>query len=528
MNQLYDSGEPNVIDEEMLIQAVEEQDPKRQPGKISHLQDVDFKEITQLRLDFKNILRIDNLWQCNNITKLQLDNNIIEKIEGLESLINLQWLDLSFNNIEVIKGLDTLTKLEDLSICNNRISRLENMDSLKNLQILSAGNNSLDQLPNMVYLRTFPRLSSLNVRGNPLCEDEQYKFYIAAYLPNLVYLDFRRLDDNTKEQAFQKYHYLIEELKHNENIALQKKEEHLQKENMLALHKAAFVDTLDDKAVFDNMFSEDADGAILQSLPEMSGFVDEYPFDFTYRQKFVDICQKIFEYGLQQYRQREEEVDDFTRSVNEAKGDNRQAASAIIGDFEKENAQLFEEVQQITDAAVLDAKILEHSQKINNMWDALMKLEIQLLDQLEDVVKDFERNLTDMVGAFIENLLPTLSQCRELENNYHEKLLEVLMSTFDKIVKNELKEELSEDLRLIFTDKDSLVNAASASHDIHLLKIDNKEDDIISRANTWMATFVQRVQDEEVKRNRARVTEINHYVDYLHEELQNQDIQDPL
>ncbi|XP_075928680.1 dynein regulatory complex subunit 3 isoform X2 [Petromyzon marinus] len=495
MNQLYDSREPNVIDEEMLIQAVEEQDPKRQAGKISHLQDVDFKEITHLRLDFKNILRIDNLWQCNNITKLQLDNNLIENIEGLESLINLQWLDLSFNNIEVIKGLDTLTKLEDLSICNNRISRLENMDSLKNLQILSAGDNSLDQLPNMVYLRTFPRLSSLNLRGNPLCEDEQYKFYIAAYLPNLVYLDFRRLDDNTKEQAFQKYHYLIEELKHNENIALQKKEEHLQKEKMLALHKAAFVDTLDDKAVFDNMFSEDTDGAILQSLPEMSGFADDY------RQKFVDICRKIFEYGLQQYKKREEEVDDFTRSVNEVKSDNRQAASAIISDFEKENAQLLEEVQQITDAALLDAKILEHSQKINNMWDALMKLEIQLLDQLE---------------------------CRELENNYHEKLLEVLMSTFDKIVKNELKEELSEDLRLIFTDKDSLVNAASASHDIHLLKIDNKEDDIISRANTWMATFVQRVQDEEVKRNRARVTEINHYVDYLHEELQNQDIQDSL
>uniref|UniRef100_S4RPJ0 Uncharacterized protein n=1 Tax=Petromyzon marinus TaxID=7757 RepID=S4RPJ0_PETMA len=248
----------------------------------------------------------------------------------------------------------------------------------------------------------------------------------------------------------------------------------------------------------------------------------------TYRQKFVDICRKIFEYGLQQYKKREEEVDDFTRSVNEAKSDNRQAASAIISDFEKENAQLLEEVQQITDAALLDAKILEHSQKINNMWDALMKLEIQLLDQLEDVVKDFERNLTDMVAAFIENVQGLLSQCRELENNYHEKLLEVLMSTFDKIVKNELKEELSEDLRLIFTDKDSLVNAASASHDIHLLKIDNKEDDIISRANTWMATFVQRVQDEEVKRNRARVTEINHYVDYLHEELQNQDIQDSL
>uniref|UniRef100_A0ACB8FKD7 Dynein regulatory complex subunit 3 n=2 Tax=Sphaerodactylus townsendi TaxID=933632 RepID=A0ACB8FKD7_9SAUR len=196
-SRLYDSIEPSVIDDEMLQKAVEEQGPKEEAGLLAKKEGINFKDVKELQLDFRNILKIDNLWQFISLTKLQLDNNVIEKIEGLDSLVHLVWLDLSFNNIEVIEGLNALVNLKDLSLFNNRISTIENLDRLQQLQIFSIGNNNIGILENLIYLRKFKHLRTLNLAGNPVCENEAYTLYIAAYLPDLVYLDFRMLEDST-------------------------------------------------------------------------------------------------------------------------------------------------------------------------------------------------------------------------------------------------------------------------------------------------------------------------------------------
>ena len=92
MSRLYDTIEPSVIDDDMLHKAVEEQGPKEEAGKIAKQEGIDFADVLSLRLDYKNVLKIDNLWCFKSLTKLQLDNNIIENIEGLDHLVNLVWL----------------------------------------------------------------------------------------------------------------------------------------------------------------------------------------------------------------------------------------------------------------------------------------------------------------------------------------------------------------------------------------------------------------------------------------------------
>ena len=89
MSRLYDTIEPSVIDDDMLHKAVEEQGPKEEAGKIAKQEGIDFADVLSLRLDYKNVLKIDNLWCFKSLTKLQLDNNIIENIEGLDHLVNL-------------------------------------------------------------------------------------------------------------------------------------------------------------------------------------------------------------------------------------------------------------------------------------------------------------------------------------------------------------------------------------------------------------------------------------------------------
>lgn len=54
----------------------------------------------------------------------------------------------------------------------------------------------LPSLPQIIYLRRFKDLRALGLSGNPMAETEDYRMFIWAYLPDLVYLDSRRIDEH--------------------------------------------------------------------------------------------------------------------------------------------------------------------------------------------------------------------------------------------------------------------------------------------------------------------------------------------
>lgn len=49
----------------------------------------------------------------------------------------------------------------------------------------------------LIYLRRFKGLRTLNLAGNPFCDDANYKQFVVAHIPTLAYLDFRLIDGNT-------------------------------------------------------------------------------------------------------------------------------------------------------------------------------------------------------------------------------------------------------------------------------------------------------------------------------------------
>ncbi|XP_047403382.1 dynein regulatory complex subunit 3 isoform X1 [Sciurus carolinensis] len=522
MNRMYGSMEPRVMDDDMLKVAVGEQGPRDEAGQLAKQEGILFKDVLSLQLDFQNILRIDNLWQFENLRKLQLDNNIIERIEGLENLIHLVWLDLSFNNIEAIEGLDTLVNLEDLSLFNNRISKIDSLDALVKLQVLSLGNNQIGNMMNLIYLRKFKCLRTLSLSGNPIAEAEDYKMFIYAYLPDLVYLDFRRIDEHAKELAEMKNQYSIDELKHRENLMQIRQEEEQARRMKLEEHKMAFVEHLDGSYLFDSMYVEDVEGSKLSYLPGVGELLE------AYKDKFVIICLNIFEYGLKQQEKRKAELDTFNECIHEAIQENQEQGRLKIAKFEEEHLMNLNTIQEETDLLNIEKMIMECSEDITELFNVLMTLEMQLVEQLEEAINMFERNIIDLVGLFIENVQSLMAQCRDLENHHHEKLLEIAINTLEKTAKGELDEDLPEDVRALFVDKDTIVNAVGASHDIHLLKIDNREDELVTRANSWCTHLVDKIHRDEVMRNRKRVKEINQYIDHMQSELDNLECGDPI
>uniref|UniRef100_A0A8C0L9W6 Dynein regulatory complex subunit 3 n=1 Tax=Canis lupus dingo TaxID=286419 RepID=A0A8C0L9W6_CANLU len=510
MHRLYNSLEPRVMDEDMLKLAVGEQGPREEAGQLARQEGILFKDVLSLRLDFQNILRIDSLWEFENLTKLQLDNNIIEKIEGLEQLVHLVWLDLSFNNIEAIEGLDTLVNLEDLSLFNNRISKIDSLDALVKLQVLSLGNNQIGNMMNIIYLRRFKDLRTLSLSGNPIAESEDYKMFVCAYLPDLVYLDFHRIDDHMKEMAESKHQYSIDELKHRENLIQSRLEDEQAQQEELEKHKAAFVEHLNGSFLFDSMYTEDVEGNKLAYLPGISELLQD---------KFVIICLNIFEYGLKQQEKRKLELDTFNECVQEAIQENQEQGKHRIAKFEEKHLLSLNAIRDESELTNFEMKIVEYGKDITELFNVLMTLEMQLVEQLEETINMFERNIIDLVALFIEN-------CRDLENHHHEKLLEISINTLEKILKGDVDEDLPDDLRPLFVDKDTIFNAVGASHDIHLLKIDNREDELVTRANSWCTHLVDTIHKNEIMRNRRRVKEINQYIDHMQNELDSLECSD--
>jgi len=155
---------------------------------------IDFQEVDTLLLSFRNVAVIANLDGFRKLTKLQLDNNHITKIDGVQHLTQLKWLDLSFNQIKKIENLQTLTQLTDLSLFNNQIDTIEGLDALTQLSVLSIGNNVIAQLASIPSLRHLKKLRLLNLKGNPVCQDDLYQPTVLGYITSLKYLDYEMID----------------------------------------------------------------------------------------------------------------------------------------------------------------------------------------------------------------------------------------------------------------------------------------------------------------------------------------------
>ncbi|KAJ3337137.1 Dynein regulatory complex subunit 3 [Kappamyces sp. JEL0680] len=489
----YSSIEPTVIDEDLIRKAINEQ-INPEIAEIAKREGIDPEEVLHLRLDYKNILKIDNLWIYENITKLQLDNNIIEKIENIHFMTNLEWLDLSFNNITTIEGLGTLTKLTDLTLFNNRISRIENMDELVNLQVFSIGNNNISQLDAFSYLIKFEHLRVLHAAGNPVQKNPNYKHYCLAHLKGLKYLDYRLIDQESSAAAREKYIDAIIALEEEEMAANTRKLEAKKQMDLDRLHSRAHILHID--SLFDRMFNDDADFKKL--LPIAPTILSDMKEEF--RAKFGIVVKEFKLYVLKNSQDKDDEYNMIHKCLADVKGASDKECLAKLEVFYHQKKELLKIVQNSRSSKEVDEAIKELRELTKNLSTFLMNQEMIIIEQFEEVIKEFERNYTEICNAISENGQSSFSRLRDLENEYLEKFTEAIMSMYDRFNKGDIEE--------IMSDKDILTNAVNASHDFRLLKLDAQEDLLVTGCTKDQERVVKEMHKAEIKRNRDRVGEI--------------------
>uniref|UniRef100_A0A3Q3BCQ4 Dynein regulatory complex subunit 3 n=2 Tax=Kryptolebias marmoratus TaxID=37003 RepID=A0A3Q3BCQ4_KRYMA len=334
--------DPIVINEEILQDAMKKEVNQTEENMLNKLDYVFLREafvscmecrseLFHLRLENKNILKIDLLYDFTSLMRLDLNNNVIEKIEGLESLINLTWLNLSFNKIKKIQGLDTLQKLEVLNLSHNQISVVENMDTLEDLRLLFIGNNLIRELDTVLYLKRFRNLFKLYMAGNPVSNEENYTLFIIAFLPNLTCLDSILIDSEIREEASVKNRCLLDKMKLQELQKQRADEAQQSQEAELKLHRDAFVEDLSGSSLFNSMFKDDPEAVGPQLLPGVA------PLLQTLEDQTGELCRAFVDFGLAEHKQRETELNSFFVGQDEAEAYYRQKASQKLAEFDQEH-----------------------------------------------------------------------------------------------------------------------------------------------------------------------------------------------
>ncbi|CAK1586971.1 unnamed protein product [Parnassius mnemosyne] len=159
----------------------------------------DFWSITVLDLSHNNIKYISGFENLRYLRRLDLSFNHIKRLENLNHL-RLLWLDVSYNNIANFEfnenaGLWSLLDLEYLNLNENNLTCMKIFSGCTRLRELHVRNNRLGVLLEIaVYMRQLRRLTTLDMRSNPVCSTPGYKDVVIRTFPLLLYIDAECLD----------------------------------------------------------------------------------------------------------------------------------------------------------------------------------------------------------------------------------------------------------------------------------------------------------------------------------------------
>lgn len=141
-------------------------------------------------------------------TELHLARRGFRRLANFEPLVNLEVLWVNGNRLTEIAGLDGCARLRALFAHDNEIGTLRrgSLTRLRHLEELDLSNNRLRDLDRVLgVLMGLPRVRWLSLRGNPCCEEPDYRAVVLARLPGLDVLDQHLVTDDERARALREY-----------------------------------------------------------------------------------------------------------------------------------------------------------------------------------------------------------------------------------------------------------------------------------------------------------------------------------
>lgn len=119
-------------------------------------------------------------------------------------------------------------------------------------------------------------------------------------------------------------------------------------------------------------------------------------------------------------------------------------------------------------------------------WKSLMENEMHLHESVIESNTIFEHVIQDMMNEFVEQCKSQFVQLREVESNFVDALVEAVQSFVTTLASSGKENEIPEELRASLIDRDVINDLASGMREMHMQKIDGREDLLVGRGKKWV------------------------------------------
>jgi hypothetical protein len=156
------------------------------------------------------VIPIKNAKNAKNCTEIHLSDKELQEVINFDKFPNLECLWLNNNKLEKLEGLETNFRLRELYLHKNKLKTIEgSIPNLLHLRTLTLAQNEIRDLDkNLEILQKFKQLVQLDLSGNPVAEEPNYRIRVIQSIPSVQVLD--RHVVTLEERAKAKEWYLAE------------------------------------------------------------------------------------------------------------------------------------------------------------------------------------------------------------------------------------------------------------------------------------------------------------------------------
>jgi hypothetical protein len=152
-----------------------------------------------------------------------------------------------------------------------------------------------------------------------------------------------------------------------------------------------------------------------------------------------------------------------------------------------------------------------------SMQNDLMEIELHQCEEEEQLLSEFERNYLELMTENTEAVSGHFTGFRDCQKAFNESILSMTQQELERFAAGDGGDEaLTEEQREVLKEKEPLLAAIQASHDMHLSKIDAKEDAMTQQQTRAFNKMIAGDKETAAQRNRSRISEIAALVRALH------------
>jgi hypothetical protein len=333
--------------------------------------------------------------------------------------------------------------------------------------------------------------------GNPFCQEDEYRRYVLAHLKHIKYLDYRLVDQQAVSQAKEHYQDDLLDMEETEQQAEAQQEAAEEKAKRVALHEAASMKGMDD--LFDDlMVKGDGDMAKLRTQQQFLEPLGQL------REQVDSSTEEYIATVLTHKESKNKELADFRAALDYAKAEAAAESKAMIAEY---NALA---KRSLTEATEQPYAVIQSLHKANDaLYEKLMDLEVSSSERYAESISSFEGAYDELAKRTVEVTQTFFGRLRDMETGYHERLIAAGSELLEKMAADQA-DYMSEEVRAMLQDKDTLMGVVNAAHDARVAKLDAKEDQLRTLELQSCNATVKEAVDAEYTRNRTRVIEIWH------------------